>query len=295
MHPAPSLILFTVLSGAGFGYLAFVGVTHDVGLAALFQFAFGITLAAAGLLASSFHLGNPQRALRAFTQWRSSWLSREAWVSLATLLCMTAVGASAVFFGHAQLMLGLLGSALAILTVFSTSMIYAQLKTVPRWNSVLTPLCFLATALAGGAILAGETEIAVGGLLLLGFVQVWAWGGGDGRFSGRGHSIASATGLGRSGSIRLFEGPHTGQNYLLNEFMHVVARRHAIKLRVLSIVLMCLLPALLLVSLPASPALIAVAFAVHLAGAMASRWLFFAEAEHVVRLYYGRDGLGCAS
>jgi sulfite dehydrogenase (quinone) subunit SoeC len=32
----------------------------------------------------------------------------------------------------------------------------------------------------------------------------------------------------------------------------------------------------------------AVAGAVHLMGAFAARWLFFAEAEHVVGLYYGK-------
>lgn len=97
MHPAPSLITFTVLSGAGFGYLGFLGMSHGVGRAALFQFALGFGLALIGLLASSFHLGNPQRAIRAFSQWRSSWLSREAWASVATLLCMAVVGALAVF------------------------------------------------------------------------------------------------------------------------------------------------------------------------------------------------------
>lgn len=287
MHPAPSVILFTVLSGAGFGYLAFLGTLHGTGWNAFFQFALAFALAAGGLLASTFHLGNPQRAILAFTQWRTSWLSREAWASVATLLCMASVAFLAVFLGRGQPALGVVGAALALVTVFATSMIYAQLKTVPRWNSILTPLYFLATALAGGAILAGMTRLAAGALVLLGVIQIWAWMSGDGRFARRGHSIASATGLDRSGTLRLFEKPHTGQNYLLNEFVHEIGRRHAIKLRVIAIALMCVVPALLLALLPESLLLSALAFVVHMAGTTVSRWLFFAEAKHVVRLYYG--------
>jgi DMSO reductase anchor subunit len=42
--------------------------------------------------------------------------------------------------------------------------------------------------------------------------------------------------------------------------------------------------------LPLGWAGIALAAVVHLAGALAARWLFFAEAEHVVGLYYGARG-----
>jgi DMSO reductase anchor subunit len=47
-------------------------------------------------------------------------------------------------------------------------------------------------------------------------------------------------------------------------------------------------PAVLLVALPAGHLLGALAVLLHLAGMLAARWLFFAEAEHVVGLYYGR-------
>lgn len=290
MHAAPSVILFTVLSGAGFGHLVFLGLGDTgTGWTAFLQFALAFALATGGLAASTFHLGNPQRALMAFTQWRTSWLSREAWASVATLVLMGLVGAAAVFLGARLPALGLLGALLALLTVFTTSMIYAQLRTVPRWNSPLTPLYFLATALAGGAILAGRAQLAAALLLVLAALQLAAWLAGDGRFAARGHSLATATGLGGLGRLRLFESPHTGTNYLLNEFVHEVGRRHAVKLRAIALVAMCVLPAALLILLPASLPVLAVAFAVHLAGAFVSRWLFFAEAEHVVRLYYGRS------
>ena len=81
MHPAPSVILFSVLSGAGFGLLFYLGLgyVHPYGMAAFLWWGLGYSLAVIGLLASTFHLGNPKRAVRAFSQWRSSWLSREAW------------------------------------------------------------------------------------------------------------------------------------------------------------------------------------------------------------------------
>ncbi|MFN4130419.1 MAG: DmsC/YnfH family molybdoenzyme membrane anchor subunit, partial [Paracoccaceae bacterium] len=96
MHPAPSVILFTVLSGMGFGALAFLGLglvrPEGWGAFALWGLAYG--LAVGGLLASAFHLGNPQRALLAFTQWRTSWLSREAWAAVAALVGVAPVALS---------------------------------------------------------------------------------------------------------------------------------------------------------------------------------------------------------
>ena len=93
MHPAPSVILFSTLSGLGFGFLAFLGwgALQPSGWVAFFLWALGYGLAVAGLLASTFHLGNPKNALKAFTQWRTSWLSREAWASVATLVLLAPV------------------------------------------------------------------------------------------------------------------------------------------------------------------------------------------------------------
>jgi hypothetical protein len=46
----------------------------------------GGLLVSLGLLSSTFHLGHPERAWRAFSQWRSSWLSREGVAAVATYL-----------------------------------------------------------------------------------------------------------------------------------------------------------------------------------------------------------------
>jgi DMSO reductase anchor subunit len=184
--------------------------------------------------------------------------------------------------------LGLLGALFSLLTVFTTSMIYTQLKTIPRWNQeILTPANFISLSLAGGALLAGQVMAAIVLLLIAGAIQLATWIIGDSRFAQSGTDMASATQLGSIGDVRAFEPPHTGTNYLLREFVHVVGRKHAQKLRIISLVLMAALPVILLL-LPFSHFLALIAVVAHIAGVLVARWLFFAQAEHVVGLYYGK-------
>ncbi len=289
MNPAPSVIIFTVFSGMGFGCLAFLGLGAAVpaGWAAFLFWGLGYGLAVGGLLASAFHLGNPNRALRAFSQWRSSWLSREAWGAVAALVVLAPLALSDWLGLGWWRGFGVLGAALSVATVFATSMIYAQLKTIPRWNHWITPLLFLGFMAVGGAILAGNV-VAVPLCLGLGVALVLAFRMGDGRFEEVGQTIGKATGLDRIGEVSVFELPHTGQNYLLREMIYVVARRHVARLRLISVGCAAVGPAVLLAVLPAHPLSFAAAAGVHLVGALAARWLFFAQAEHVVGLYYGK-------
>ena len=224
MHPAPSVIIFTSLSGLGFGLLIFLGLGYpDIrGWMAFVFFAIAYALAVGGLLASTFHLGHPERAIKAFSQWRTSWLSREAWCSVAALSVMGLYALFAIFLGVRVAPLGWLGAALSLATVYTTSMIYGQLKTVPRWNMFWTPVKFLTFALAGGALLSGQVTVAIVLLMAAGFVQIAAWLIGDSQLRNSGTNMASATGLGHIGQVRAFEPPHTGTNYLLREFVHVV-------------------------------------------------------------------------
>ena len=289
MNPASSVIVFTVFSGMGFGCLAFLGLglPAPAGWVAFFLWGLGYGLAVGGLMASTFHLGNPQRALKAFSQWRSSWLSREAWASVAALVVLAPVALSDWLGLGAWRGIGVLGAVLCVGTVVATSMIYAQLKTVPRWNQWTTPVLFLGFMLAGGAILTGNFA-AVPLCLALGIALVLAFRIGDGRFKEVGQTIGKATGLDRIGEVSVFELPHTGQNYLLREMIYVVARRHVVRLRWIAVGCAAVAPAALLLVLPAHPVSFAVAGLVHLLGALAARWLFFAQAEHVVGLYYGK-------
>ncbi|TNF59550.1 MAG: dibenzothiophene desulfurase [Rhodobacteraceae bacterium] len=289
MHPAASVILFSTLSGLGFGLLAFLGLGHpaSTGWVAFVFFAIAYALAVGGLMASTFHLGHPERALKAFSQWRSSWLSREAWAAVAALVVMGFYAIGRVFLGADWAILGWLGATLSLVTVLTTSMIYTQLKTVPRWNSPLTPGLYLSYALAGGALLAGQVDWARILLCVAAAVQLIWWRRGDDALERSGTTLATATGLGSIGTPRAFEPPHTGPNYLTREMVFVVGRAHARLLRLIAVLLAFGAP-LILLTLPFSHVLAALAVLSHLAGVLVSRWLFFAEAEHVVGLYYGR-------
>ncbi len=164
MHPAISVIFFTVTSGAGFGFLALIGLgvpLPDNAAGAFVASAIAAGLAVAGLLASTFHLGHPERAWRAFSQWRSSWLSREGVMAVATLLAFGVYGLIWIFTGQRIGWLGWLISAGAVLTVFTTAMIYAQLKTVPRWNNWMTPVCYLLFALNSGVLIAAAFDMVL--------------------------------------------------------------------------------------------------------------------------------------
>lgn len=288
MHPAPSVIIFTTLSGLGFGLFVFLGLgLPDVsGWVAFVFFAMAYALSCAGLVASTFHLGNPKNAIYAFSQWRSSWLSREGIMAVATLLTFAPVAIGRVFLDLDLALLGGIGSVLAALTVFTTSMIYTQLKTIARWHMWLTPVLFLLYATAGGALLAGQAKLA--GLLILAVTvtQLVAWKQGDARSTTG--DLGTATGLGEIGQVRLLESAHTARNYILDEMAFQVGRKHVDKLRMISVVCIGLFPAILLLALPAGHLTALFAVVLHLIGVAASRWLFFAQAEHVVASYYGR-------
>ena len=289
MHPAPSIILFTTLSGLGFGLLTFLGLNMpDVSDFILFvSFVFAYALAGGWLIASTFHLGHPERSLRAFTQWQTSWLSREAVLSVAALGTMGLYGVFAIFADTKIAVLGWLGALLSVATVAATSMIYAQLKTVPRWNHWSTSALFVALSLAGGGLLAAQTKVAAVFLAIALGLQVYAFVSGDRRFRERGHTLNTATGLDH-GTMRLFEPPHTGTNYLLKEMVHRVGRKHAMKLRVIGASVGLALPLVVLVALPVGHVVGGLMVVLHVGGVLALRWLFFAEAEHVVGLYYGK-------
>jgi sulfite dehydrogenase (quinone) subunit SoeC len=308
VHPSFSVIFFTASSGAGYGLLALLGVLVPLGIVpqdTLFAVvALGLALGAitAGLVSSTFHLGHPERAMRAFSQWRSSWLSREGVASVATYVPAGLFAIAWVFFGGVSAVLGALVTLGAIVTVVCTAMIYRSLKPIQRWhNSWVTPN-YLALALMTGALwlawllrLFGAAAASVDWLAILAIVLAAALKLGYWRFidtTSSASTAESATGLGALGKVRLFEAPHTSENYLLKEMGFQIARKHAAKLRRIAFLLAFALPFLLsLVPLLAGgwPAMFATLIAAPLAtlGVLVERWLFFAEAKHAVTLYYG--------
>lgn len=287
MHPAPSIIVFTVLSGLGFGLMAVLGLRplpEERWVAAIFA-GLAMGLATAGLLASTFHLRHPERALLAFTQWRSSWLSREAILSVAALAAFAVYAGLHVATGLHVAPLGWLVAVLAGATVLATGMIYAQMRSVPRWLGWRTVALFLAHSAAGGLLLSGQTDAALAALGLLALCQLAVWHHGD-RIEAATLATSDPTGLARLGTARQVLPAHTAGNYLMREMMFWVGRRHARRLRWIGLVLAVAIPA---AALAAGYGHLTggLAVAAHIAGSLVLRWLFFAEARHVVGLYYG--------
>lgn len=318
MHPAPSVIVFTVASGAGLGFAfllaacALAGALPG-GLAfALAACTLAFVLIVGGLLASTLHLGHPERAWRALSQWRSSWLSREGIAAVACLLALALFAGAwlvapgrvgAIWRADGAAALGALALlALAPLTVLSTAMIYASLKPVHAWcNGWVVPV-YLANAAASGAALflalarafeAAESFLAVMTAFVLAaafWIKRSHWAYCD-RTRSR-STTSSATGLGPVGQVRLLEAPATETSYLMREMGFVVARKHATKLRRYALILgyaapgACAILSLVFAGMPGTffgglGALLS------LGGMLVERWLFFAEARHTVTLYYG--------
>ncbi|CAN7386049.1 dimethyl sulfoxide reductase anchor subunit [Phyllobacterium sp. LjRoot231] len=301
MHPAYSIIVFTTLSGLGYGLAIVLGVgfLDPSLLSTKLAYFTSLALISIGLTASLLHLGNPQRAWRALSQWRSSWLSREGVMAIATFVPLTLSEVLAVFANKHDAILGIITVLGALVTVYCTSMIYASLKTVDSWHTNLTPLCFVLFSLAGGFLLAsafaGGNGLIVEFLallfVLLALIVKMVWRKRAARLVPI-STPESATGLGFIGNVRLFERPHALDNYLTREMGFRVARKHAAKLWVIAFVFGAILPilALLLVlaiggGLAAQIALILGVIA-HLLGIFVERWLFFAEAKHAVMNYY---------
>lgn len=305
MHPAYSVILFTTASGAGYGLLALlclVGISHGEAS----SLAFGLTsmlvalgLITIGLLSSTFHLGHPERAWRALSQWRSSWLSREGVAAVITYVPAVLFGAvwCGVVDAPALLLpLAIVTGLLALFTVFCTGKIYSTLATIRAWYNPWTVWIYLSFALATGAsILAAITAVFGNFPAFLVFfssllvavalaIMVIYWRSIDA--ASRDLTIESATGLGRIGRVSQWEVPHTAANYVQREMGYAVARKHAAKLRRIVIIAM-LLAIVLMLSALSVPFAALPAAAMSLFASVVQRWLFFAEAQHVSTLYYG--------
>jgi DMSO reductase anchor subunit len=309
MNPALSVLFFTTLSGAGLGLLFLLGIgqtfvplplSREI---AVIPPAVGAILLCAGLAAAFMHLGRPARAWRAFSQWRSSWLSREGVAASATLLVCAAVVALVWFDAAGHWVRGAWGllAAGASTTLWTTARIYTSLPTIRAWaNGYVLPF-FAGAALVSGALLLwsllslAQWRLPTGAALFLavlaaalGWLKLAYW-----RFidhTDHGADAGRATGLARLGSVRPAEAPHTETNFLLQEMAFRVARRHARRLRGIALACFAVVPcvvALLAATLRDGDfGLAASAFGLSMVGLFVERWLFFAEARHVVVGYY---------
>ncbi|MEZ5449439.1 MAG: DmsC/YnfH family molybdoenzyme membrane anchor subunit [Thiolinea sp.] len=260
-----------------------------------------LVLVAGGLVSSTFHLANPKNAWRAFFRFKTSWLSREGVFAVLffpfALLYLLGVWVSEGSNALVALF-GVIAVVLAILTVFATGMIYACLKTIRQWNTALTPTNYLLLGLATGAVLlvmvlliSGKSAALVAGmaallLVLAGVAKAvyYYW-----LQTVTGPTLKTATGFTRA-QVRLLDTGHTAGTFLTDEFGYQVDDRLRTSLKLLVFIFGILLPLLMMAAVASgvggtlSGVLAALSA---LVGVGVERWLFFAEARHVVNLYHG--------
>jgi len=308
MKPAFSVLFFTVTSGIGYGLLMWLvamqlisGAVVDVTDFLIVGF-IGLTLATLGLLSSTLHLANPKNAWRAFSRFRTSWLSREGVFSLVYYPVIL-VYALLVYLNDGALnslthTVGALSILVALATVVCTGMIYASLKPIRQWhNPLVTPLYLLFSFTSGALIYAmlkflleGEISSAITTmfmcLLAVSFIVKMLYFRSIGKPDGA--TIGSATGFSQA-QVRLLDAGHNADTFLTKEFVFDAGALKLMRLRYLMIALAFLVPFALVLAATVwsiTPAIYIAMLSLY-AGLFVERWLFFAEARHVVRLYHG--------
>ncbi len=303
MRPAWSVLLLTTLIGAGQGlFLAVFAAGLFVSPGRSFVVAASILsllFLGAGLLASFFHLGHPERAWRSAAMWRTSWLSRE-------VIVLPAFMAGVFGWGMAQyldlgktvvLSFGTAATVLAVALFVCTGMIYACLKFLQEWHTPLTPINYAAfgcaSGLAGAAALAAwlapslTSAYTLAALVagLVAYVLRIAALMRNARLRPK-STLATAIGVKHPRIAQIAQGA-MGGSFNTREFFHGRPAEVVRAVRWTFLALVFPVPALfLLVSSGNSVPLLASAFLVQYAGLLAERWYFFAEARHPQNLYY---------
>jgi len=308
MKPAFSVLIFTVSSGAGYGLLVWMILfqilsSPPIDLRELIIGAStGLLLVTLGLLSSTLHLANPKNAWRAFNRFRTSWLSREGVFALLFYPVALAYG-FCLWLNMGEMtivirLLGLLTILTALVTTVCTGMIYASLKPIRQWHNPLTTPLYILFSLMSGVLLLMLLRLAVSGsfsnILLLCFMTTllvtliakMAYFFSIGKPDGA--TINTATGFSQA-EVRLLDAGHNADTFLTKEFGFDPSAMKLLRLRRIMCLLTFVLPALIVsVAFYLSLNLVTYLAAVSIfAGLLLERWLFFAEARHVVRLYHG--------
>ena len=321
MHPAFSVIFLTTLIGAGQGlFLALMTVQAyaDIGALDLPEGSYfgansmiALALLVAGLVASFFHLGHPERAWRSAAMWRTSWLSREV-IVLPIFMGLVFVygllhylgynpnlfGENAPLQGELTYLVGLLGVVAAFALFVCTGMIYGCLKFLQEWNTPLTPINYtlfgitsgftLATVLA--AWMAPELVTFYGGwaiaFTVLAFITRGASLIRNQRIKHR-STLATAIGV-RHAQIQQKAQGAMGGSFNTREYFHGKTAAFLKSIKWIFLVLVFPLPILLLALglQNDSTTLLGLAFTIQYVGLLAERWFFFAQAKHPQNLYY---------
>ena len=301
MNPAWSVVIFTTLAGAGQGlFIALVATDIFGGATAAFVAqgaAVAFCLLAAGLAASFFHLGHPERAWRSAAMWRTSWLSREV-IVLPLFMALVAAYGIVHWQGWQQVALPVAVLAgIACLALFvCTGMIYACLPFLQEWRTPLTVVNFLALGCASGLTAAAAlaawlhpplaSPYAAAALLIgaLAYVTRLAALSRNARLRPK-STLATAIGVKHPKIVQIAQGA-MGGSFNTREFFHGRPREVVRAVRWSFLALVFPVPALLLVAGGNSVVALGGAFLAQYAGLLAERWYFFAEARHPQNLYY---------
>ncbi len=308
MHPAFSVILLTTLIGAGQGlllalYAVELGARFDVLTPAAPVFYVGgsvlsLALLVAGLVASFFHLGRPERAWRSAAMWRTSWLAREVIALPALMAAVLAYGAAHYLGFTASGWIGAAAAVLCLALFVCTGMIYACLKFLQEWHTALTPINFFLLGTASGltlaavwaAFAAAEVTIVLGvaaiAMTLLALLARAASLLRNSRIRPT-SNLQTAIGIKHPRIAQKSQGL-IGGSFNTREFFHGASLRFVRASKWIFLVCAFPVPAMLMAAglELGSVALLLAAFAVQYLGLLAERWYFFAQARHPQNLYY---------
>lgn len=322
MHPAFSIIFLTTLIGAGQGlFLALYGGQLNSVFRVLpsdnppqfyvFGALIALVLLIAGLVSSFFHLGRPERAWRAASAWRTSWMSREVIVLPAFMASVAAwgmihwLGWNPVLFTYQagfEIDLSLLVGAVATLLCFAlflcTGMIYACMKMLQEWATPLTVVNYTLFGGASGFMLA-TAFAASQGSAQTGFFGVWAIILTVLALLGRVATLYRNARLKPKSTLETAIGiRHThieqkgqgamGGSFNTREYFHGASKRKYKNIKWLFLLLVFPLPLLLMTAGLSSNlvGLLFSAFLIQYIGLVFERWFFFAQANHPQNLYY---------
>jgi DMSO reductase anchor subunit len=299
MRPAWSVLLLTTLIGAAQGLFLAFAATELLGEASRVLYVSGaaisLVLLAAGLGASFLHLGRPERAWRSAAMWRTSWLSREV-IVLPAFMGVVFIWGVAHWLGKPALGWTLAGVLLALALFVCTGMIYAGLRFLQEWHTVLTPINYTALGCASGLTAAAALAAwlhpplarpyAAAALLVGALAYVLRLAALARNASLRAKStLATAIGVKHPRIAQIAQGA-MGGSFNTREFFHGRPQEVVRAVRLAFLVLVFPVPAVFLLFFPASKVMLLAAFAVQYAGLLAERWYFFAEANHPQNLYY---------
>ncbi|MBD3608975.1 MAG: dimethyl sulfoxide reductase anchor subunit [Gammaproteobacteria bacterium] len=319
MHPPFSMVFATTLFGIGQGlFLALMTVqtyasAHIIQVENAADFygwgsVWALAILAVGLFSSTFHLGHPERAWRAATQWRTSWLSREV-IALPVLMALIFIYGAINLMGWdysltaegaaVDVSLSMVVGWVAVLVNFAlfiaTGMIYAAIRFIQEWRCALTPINYILLGSASGflAATALATVMAPAQVILLLDLTIiltvvailsklaHLWRNGRIKYKS---NMQTAIGV-RHTKIQQKAMGFMGGSFNTREFFSHKTPEFIRMVKWGFIVLAFAVPMAMMIGATTTSSLV-IAAVIQYAGLVMERWHFFASANHPQNLYY---------